>query len=80
MVRLFEILQQILVKSLDRETQVLDAVKSMCDANIKVYQEILNTTAAKSDTNPKSSIRSFDEEKYQRTMEFTEQLKKLEKG
>ncbi|KAI9490090.1 hypothetical protein BDB00DRAFT_745778, partial [Zychaea mexicana] len=41
MVRLFEILQQILVKSLDRETQLLDAVKSICDANIKVYQEIL---------------------------------------
>ncbi|KAI8093751.1 uncharacterized protein BX664DRAFT_358152 [Halteromyces radiatus] len=44
MVRLFEILQQILVKSLDRETQLLDAVKSICDANIKVYQEILNTS------------------------------------
>ena len=44
MVRLFEILQQILVKSLDRETQLLDAVKSICDVNIKVYQEILNTS------------------------------------
>lgn len=44
MVRLFEILQQILVKSLNRETQLLDAVKSICDVNIKVYQEILNTS------------------------------------
>ncbi|CEG71364.1 hypothetical protein RMATCC62417_07109 [Rhizopus microsporus] len=115
MVRLFEILQQILVKSLDRETQLLDAVKSICDANIKIYQEILNTSerlayssainqhaqqgiekmrsvkrhfqedddqdtaAAKSDTNPESSIQSFDEQKYQRTMEFTEQFKKTRK-
>jgi hypothetical protein len=31
-------------KSSDRETQLLDAVKSICDANIKVYQEILSTS------------------------------------
>lgn len=108
---MFEILQQILVKSLDGETQLLDVVKSTCDANIKVYQEILDTSRrlayssvidqhaqegiekmrsvkrqfqedddqdtadAKSDTKPESSIRSFDEVKYQCTMEFTEPQK-----
>ncbi|ORX62472.1 hypothetical protein DM01DRAFT_1079273 [Hesseltinella vesiculosa] len=43
-VRLFDILQQILITSVDREAQLLDAIKSICDANIKVYQEILNTS------------------------------------
>ncbi|CAO3699871.1 unnamed protein product [Rhizopus microsporus] len=38
-----------------------------------------DTAAAKSDTDPESSIRSFDEQKYQRTMEFTEQFKKNSK-
>jgi hypothetical protein len=90
----------------------LDAVKSICDANIKVYQEILDTSerlayssaidhqaqqgiekmrsvkrkfeedddqdtnAANSDTNPESYIQLFDEQKYELTMEFTEQFKK----
>ena len=44
MVRLFEILQQLLMKSVDRETQLLDAVKSVYDANIKIYQHILDTS------------------------------------
>ncbi|CEP18827.1 hypothetical protein [Parasitella parasitica] len=115
MTRLFEILHQILAKALDRETQMLDAVKSVCNTKIKVYQEILDTSgrlayssaidlhaqqgiekmrsvkrqfeedddqdtaAANSDTNSESSIRSFDEQKYQCTMEFTEQFKKTQK-
>ncbi|KAI9033847.1 hypothetical protein CLU79DRAFT_882952 [Phycomyces nitens] len=115
MVRLFEILEQLFAKSLDRESQLLDALKSVCEANIKVYEEILSTSgrlssssaidqhakqgiekmrsvkrqfqedddqdaaATKSDSSPESSIRSFDEERYQRTMEFTGQFKKTRK-
>lgn len=42
--KLFELLQDILVNSTDRETQLLKADKSVCDANIEIYQEILNVS------------------------------------
>ncbi|KAL0086084.1 hypothetical protein F4703DRAFT_1916471 [Phycomyces blakesleeanus] len=81
-VRLFNILQQILSKQFAMPTSKF-IKKYRIPAVKRQFQEEedQDTIAAKSDTNRESSIRSFNEQKHQRTMEFTEQLKKkLEKG
>ena len=41
--RLFQIARDALQQSIERETELLDAITSICDASIKHYEQILNT-------------------------------------